>query len=237
MADSLTFGDTDLSQWLTGIRVDRPLAAEVELDTIDVPGRDGCVLNGSRRRPLTIEVEATVAAVTAAEVAEARHAISAALASEGTRRLVLPDDTGVYYEAVLTGATPLDRGYMRPRVQLTFSVPDACGWGVEERSARVTHGQNNVSVGGNAPTWPALALTTTSTWFSMTNNTNGDRYNVQSLSSGKALTIDNREEVTTFDGAEVWPLMGYDYVTLVPGRNNILLQYANGTMTWHDRWV
>ena len=239
MADALTFGGTDLSRWLVGFTVDRPLTAEVELETIDVPGLDGVVLAGRRLRPLTIEVTATLRGETAAEVAATRRALASALATDGTSRLVLPDDPTVFYDAALSGSTALSRGYERPRCTLSFTVPDACGWSVEEHSASVSSSYpTQFEVGGNAPTWPTFTATTTKAYLGITKNGTLERYRVDGLASGGTLVVDMRTETTLFDGEERFVGSYYDYFALTPGNNSVsAFDGSDQVLKWRERWV
>jgi predicted phage tail component-like protein len=237
VADTFLFDGTDLGAWLEGVAIERSVMPEVRLDTMDVPGRDGTVLNGRRLRPLEVNVTATLVGNTAAEVAEARHALAAVLNTGDTRRLVLPDEPDLFYNAILSGASSLSRAYERPRASLTFTVPEACAWGSQVRTASLSYGTNYVTVGGNAETWPTYSLTTESTWCSISNASGDESYSVQPVESGKELTVDMGAETTTYDGAEAYPLIGTDYFPIGPGTVRLLVMWAHGTVSWRERWV
>lgn len=243
MANPFTFGGADLSQLLLGLTVDRSVLPPVEVTTVDVPGADGLLLNGRRLRPLEITIRGALVADTAAEVAEARHALGRVLNCPGTRRLVLPDEPGLYYNALVSGSSELNRAFERPTATITFLVPEACAWSSELRTAQLSDGAAvSVDVGGNAETWPTLDLTASSSSVALVRKaTEHDgrsvNYCVDGLESGDHLTADMAAQRSWRDSTEVFPSLGYDYFGIGPGRTRISIYGAGGTIAWRERWV
>lgn len=241
MTGALSFGGTDLTRWLEAPSVERPVVAEAALDLIDVPGRDGALLNGGRLRPLVLTVSGTLVGDTAAEVEASRRALAGALLSGGeTRRLVLPDDDAVFYDAVLSGSSSLSRGRERPRATLRFSVPDACGWGAGERSATIAANYAvTLDVGGNAATRPTISATALRASVTAGTSHDGARaeLTLSGLTAGDAVAIDMSREAVEVNGLAAYPSLASDYWALAPGRTEVFLYGAEGTVTWRERWV
>lgn len=243
MANPFTFGGVDLTQHLRGLTVERSVLPSVEVSTVDVPSADGLLLNGRRLKPLEITIRGALMAYTAAEVAAARHALGRVLNHPGTRRLVLPDEPGLYYNALVSGSSELSRAYERPTATITFLVPEACAWSSELRTRNLSAGTSVVvDVGGNAETWPTLDFTTSSTTVTLSRGTteHEDRsvtYKLTGLASGRSYTADMAAQRTWQGSTEVFPGLGYDYFAIGPGETELRLTGAGGTLAWRERWV
>ena len=243
MGGTFTFGGSDLARHLCGLTVERSLLPPVEVSTVDVPSADGLLLGGRRLKPLEITVRGALRADTAEEVATARHALGRVLNSPGTRRLALPDEPGLYYDALVSGSTELSRAYERPTATITFLVPDACAWSCDERAERLADGvATTVLVGGNAQTWPRLECAPTGTEASLVrgateHDDRGATYGIDGLSVGGRYVADMAAQRTTQGATELFPELGYEYFGIGPGSTTLTLAGATGTLFWRERWV
>lgn len=243
MANPFTFGGADLTQFLDGLTLERCVLPPVEVATVDVPSADGLLLNGRRLKPLEITLRGALKAGTAAEVADVRHALGRVLNAPGTKRLVLPDEPGLYYNALVSGSTELDRAYERPMATITFMVPEACAWSTDWHTASLpSDAATVVDVGGNAQSRPTLDFTPTSPTVTVTRGaTEQDErsvtYRLTDLTTGRRYTADMAAQRTTQGTAEVFPGLGYDYFGIGPGETTLTLTGAHGTLAWRERWV
>ena len=238
---SVTFGGTDLSQWLAGIAIERSLLAEVELTDVEIPASDGSVVAGRRLRPMEIRLTATLKGQTATEVSQYRQLLAKALDATGTatKRLVLPDESGIGYDAHVSGSTVLDRGHSHPRVTVTFVVPDATGYTTAQRSATIGTSSTSVTRGGNARSWPTVEATPPngSTAWRVTNESTGRYVEAQGSFDGTSrLVIDMQRQTVRYGGSACTFALASDFFSL-DGATVTLKATSTATLKWYERWL
>lgn len=232
---AVRFGGTNLSQWLSGLTIERSLLPDVELSTVEVPAADGDVVAGRRLRAMEVRVNATLSGRTAVEVSASRHALAAALDRESAASLVLPDDPDVSYAAWVTGCTAMDRDFANPHVTITFHVPDADGRGAS-RTAPVGTSGTTVARGGNRRAWPVVRANPTGSSFRVTNATTGKYVEATGSFSGGELVIDMLAETVRYAGSACTFALASDFFAL-EGETQVLRATSAATFTWDERWL
>lgn len=238
---SVTFGGTDLSQYLTGIAIERSLLAEVELTDVEIPASDGSIVAGRRLRPMEIRLAATLKGQTATEVSGYRQLLAAALDTTGTvtKRLVLPDESGIAYDAYVSGSTTLDRGHSHPHVTIAFVVPDATGYTAAQRTATIGTSSTSVTRGGNTRSWPTVEATPASgsTAWRFTNESTGKYVEAQGSFNGTSkLIIDMQRQTVKYGGSACTFALASDFFPL-DGATVTLKATSTATVKWHERWL
>lgn len=238
---SVTFGGTDLSQWLTGIAIERSLLAEVELTDVEIPASDGSVVAGRRLKPMEIRLTATLKGQSATEVSQYRQLLAKALDTTGTatKRLVLPDESGIAYDAYVDGGTALDRGFAHPHATITFVVPDATGYTAAQRSASVGTSPTSVTRGGNARSWPTVEAmpASGSTAWRVTNESTGKYVEAQGSFDGSSkLVIDMARQTVRYGGSACTFALASDFFPL-DGATVTLRATSSASLRWYERWL
>lgn len=232
---NVSFGGVNLSQYLTGITIERSLLPDVELSRVEIPASDGDVVAGRRLKAMEIRLNATLKGRTADEVAGYRHSLAAALNRDGAAALVLPDEPSVSYDAWVRDSTALDRGYAHPNVTITFHVPDATGYG---SSKTATIGTSNTSVtrGGNAKSWPTVTAYPSGSTWRVTNVTTGEYVEATGSFSGGKLVIDMRNETVTYAGSACTFVLASNFFAL-DDSTQTLKATSSATLAWKERWL
>lgn len=231
MAETLTFGGANLTQWLKGIKVSRAVAPKTTVDETEVPGLDGTAFRGSSLQALDVTVTGALRGHTVEEVTAARHSLAAALAGEAERELYLPDDPSLFLLATCTETGDLGRSYASPPVEIRFHASKPYSYGAQRTQA--VAGSASVAAGGNAPAWPTITATPSSDTFAIT-------YGGKTLSfsgvSGKALSIDCENDFATAAGVAVCPSLASDYFAL-QGTKTMTVSGGTATVRWRPTWV
>ena len=219
----------------------RMVAPPVTVETDDVPGRVGTRFRSARLGELTIEVDAELRPGAAADVAELRHLLAAALVSDSPAPLVLPDDPMRYHMAVLEGESELSTLWETGEATLTFKCPDPVAYG-QDREEEFAAGAVRLHVGGTRRTWPVFEA-----------RPSGKRFRIESATASAFVEV---EAATSFDGtktllidcgAQHCELAGIsiddrvdfasDYFALEPGMNELTATGGAGTVRWTERWL
>ena len=219
----------DFEHWLD-VMPTKPIAAETEVSTISVPGLDGEIFDGMRRKALTIPVRVRLKKTWMAE-AELRHFLAPKLLKSEPKALVLPDDPVREYLAVLNGSSQLDRLWELGTTTLDFLCCDPVAYG-REVTVEVP---DKVYVDGTYPTEPTFDLTTTATIVIVTYS-GGHIAIAEEVAVGASVVIDTANMTVTVNGSRADFTLGSDFPKLEPGDNLILVSGAEGTVTWRERW-
>lgn len=218
--------------------VERPLMGAPSLTSRDVPGRDGTIFLGIRREAPVVSV--TLASLRSApdDMRRDMRRLAGWLAVDGPRKLEFSDEPGLYRLAVPSGVGEMETlGLVNGRVQVDFTVPDACLHG-SKRSYRSAAGTCAVSVGGTLPT-PVLLEAEASGDFAVMDVGSG---NVTSVSVGvdvRQLVVDAGEATATVGGRAAMINLDSDWLVLAPGRHTLRRIGGSGefTATVEERWA
>lgn len=122
----------------------------------------GSYVQGYGYEPFVIRVNASILANKPHEIAQARRIIAQALMSFTPEKLLLPDDTGIYYKALYIGGSEVGAFTQAPDITLEFLVPDPIAYGGHHEERVQTHKDGTTEdimlVGGTYPTKPKITI-------------------------------------------------------------------------------
>lgn len=174
----------------------------------------GSYVQGYGYEPFVIRVNASILANKPHEIAQVRTIIAQALMSHTPKKLLLPDDTGIYYKALYIGGSEVGAFTQAPDITLEFFVPDPIAYGGHHKETVQPHGDgvtdDTILVGGTYPTKPIITFTVgksgtstevVNTPVEMMNKTTGKRISLTgSFKSNQIIEIDcELERVTVSD--------------------------------------
>lgn len=214
-------------------------------DYVDVPGRDGAAVRGSRFA--VANVSFTVAAF--GSLAERRAALSTLggwLDVDGPRALVLPDTPDRRYMAVPSGALAVERHIDCDTAVLAFDVVEPAAYGSTRSATVPSGGQVTVTVDGTYPTAPAIyaasAVRDASSLAWGIRLDGGDFVHIDTGSaSARRVDIDCGTRTSTITASRTAKLLTLDsdWLSMEPGSHVLKMDEGTGaaTVTWTERWL
>lgn len=221
--------------------VGRSLLAEMAVDTESM-GRDGEVYKSASLSALTLDVPVRI-------IAGQRDLCGQRIAFETMRRmiagklyrtkpckLVLDDAPDVYYMAMLTGSTDLDRFVWTGGTTLTFISPKPWAYG-STHTKRSDGGSVQCNVSGTFRTCPVVTVETQGS--TVTVLFDGAAFNVSgTVTSADPVVIDATEDehTATKGGAPLKVDIMCDFPEWEPGLHTVQCSEPF-TVEWVDRWL
>lgn len=157
----------------------------------------GSYVQGYGYEPFVIRVNASILANKPHEIAQARRIIAQALMSHTPKKLLLPDDTGIYYKALYIGGSEVGAFTQAPDITLEFLIPDPIAYGGHHEERVQTHKDGTTEdimlVGGTYPTKPKITIACEPNYYPMeiANKTTGKKICfVEDFKSNQVVTID-----------------------------------------------
>lgn len=157
----------------------------------------GSYVQGYGYEPFVIRVNASILANKPHEIAQARRIIAQALMSHTPKKLLLPDDTGIYYKALYIGGSEVGAFTQAPDITLEFLVPDPIAYGGHHEERVQTHKDGTTEdvmlVGGTYPTKPKITIACEPNYCPMeiANKTTGKKICfVEDFKSNQVIEID-----------------------------------------------
>lgn len=157
----------------------------------------GSYVQGYGYEPFVIRVNASILANKPHEIAQVRTIIAQALMSHTPKKLLLPDDTGIYYKALYIGGSEVGAFTQAPDITLEFLVPDPIAYGGHHEERVQTHKDGTTEdvmlVGGTYPTKPKITIACEPNFYPMeiANKTAGKKICfVEDFKSNQVVTID-----------------------------------------------
>lgn len=157
----------------------------------------GSYVQGYGYEPFVIRVNASILANKPHEIAQARRIIAQALMSFTPEKLLLPDDTGIYYKALYIGGSEVGAFTQAPDITLEFLVPDPIAYGGHHEERVQTHKDGTTEdimlVGGTYPTKPKITIACDPSFYPMeiANKTTGKKISfVEDFKDNQVVTID-----------------------------------------------
>lgn len=157
----------------------------------------GSYVQGYGYEPFVIRVSASILANKPHEIAQARRIIAQALMSFTPKKLLLPDDTGIYYKALYIGGSEVGAFTQAPDITLEFLVPDPIAYGGHHEERVQTHKDGTTEdimlVGGTYPTKPKITIACDPSFYPMeiANKTTGKKISfVEDFKGNQVVTID-----------------------------------------------
>lgn len=157
----------------------------------------GSYVQGYGYEPFVIRVNASILANKPHEIAQARRIIAQALMSFTPEKLLLPDDTGIYYKALYIGGSEVGAFTQAPDITLEFLVPDPIAYGGHHEERVQTHKDGTTEdimlVGGTYPTKPKITIACDPSFYPMeiANKATGKKISfVEDFKDNQVVTID-----------------------------------------------
>ncbi|WP_203628317.1 distal tail protein Dit [Lacticaseibacillus mingshuiensis] len=155
---SLIYNDVELSQWLDVTNVQRNVGTAHTNTMVKVGKSDGQLWQYMSRDAKTITVTGII---TNANLANLRRELGAAIDTDEPQKLIIGDDTGVYYNAIYDGQPTLAEEWRAGTVSLSFIVPDGVAHSLTTTTATNGDGTDTISFNNNGSykSYPVITAT------------------------------------------------------------------------------
>lgn len=234
--DRFTFGGHDLTD-LLWVNPTRRLGLRMNNVTVKVPGSAGERHVRTELEPLTIPLHVRLRCSDGDHeaVARFRRTITTILVTDEPKPLVLPDEPTVYYMAMLSDPGELTTLWHTGAADIEFTAFDPIAYG-QERDDDLKAGTTMVFAEGTWETWPTLVLVSEGGQVSVSDALGHKLTVEQAPGAGSAVVVDMHGRTTTVDGQAAPLVLGSKYFALQPGRNDLTVTGAHGTISWQERW-
>lgn len=191
----LIYNGFDLSKYIFVDSITKYVSPKLKFQQANISV--GSYVQGYGYEPFVIRVNASILANKPHEIAQARRIIAQALMSHTPKKLLLPDDTGLYYKALYIGGSEVGAFTQAPDITLEFLVPDPIAYGGHHEERVQTHKDGTTEdvmlVGGTYPTKPKITIACEPNYCPMeiANKTTGKKICfVEDFKSNQVVTID-----------------------------------------------
>lgn len=231
-----TYGDIDLTPYVTVTGVSRSIGPGRRITRTEVPGIDGVLARVGGLEPVEMTVTGYVTSSDIDGVSVARHLMARMLLEGSPRRLRLPDEPWLYYMATYEGGAEPSRHAHRPKVEFPFLCADPVAYG-QHRAASLSD-TTTISAGGTYPSWPVVTVKPPSgTYWQITNVDTGDYVRVDaSFTGSQTLVIDMGLQRCTINGTDHAADIASDFFRL-DGVCHVEVSGGTATMEWDERWL
>lgn len=221
----------------------RRVMAPVEVGSLDVPGMDGAIPARARLSPASISVSARVLPRVGWHVgfSDFRRMLASWLFRREPAPLVLDDDPGVSYMAVMADAPELSGWWEGSTVELSFTAYDPVGYG-RTVSVPLPEGASSVLVGGTYPTWPVFRVSARAGASVRVADADSGLYVQVPAAAGSAareVVVDcsprSRRAVTS--GVQSAVTLGSRFYPLEPGVRHLTVEGGAATLEYAERWL
>lgn len=238
----VTFDGHDLTEYCVVSDLDNPLLPR-EVETVDVPGRDGSIYVGTKLSPRTIGMTLTVRGATDVARQEAARELASILAVSEPKPLDLGIDGGIYYMAMPVADDDGERYRNATRYAVEFRVPDPVGYGDEVTVTVPSGGSVTFEVGGTYPTKPLVSASAAA------NGSGGywrlrledGSYLIATIPSGVStapVVADCHAPWLKVNGNVVMLDAYADWLVLTPGEHTIEMAGTGAaTVKYRERWL
>lgn len=164
-----------------------------------------------------------------------RRVIAGHLWKSSPRPLVLDDAPDVYYMAVLSGTTELERFRYTGGANLVFLCTDPVAYGKRHVKSGAPNEELSVRVGGTWTAFPNFEFDVEG--YGMPSVTfDGAAFNMYGHSNGGPVTVNSAERYAEQDGEAVTVDILSDYPQWEPGVHTVVSS-TPFTVEWNDRWL
>ena len=236
----VTFDGHDLTK-LFGVQW--PIArtpAAWEPTAIDVQGRNGSVVNGTRALPVDVSMTLWTIAYTRVERQQNVRALAHWLAVDEPKPLYLGDEGGLWRMAMPVESSELTSYLNADSVTVKFRCFDPILYG-EERSVTVPSGGSvTVLVDGTAPTMPTITAASAregsagywQLWLDEVRHLDADTGN-----SNVTVTADCQRRILRVNSSVQMLQTDADWLELTPGTHTLRVAGTGAaTVSWTERW-
>lgn len=217
----------------------RPLMGQPDVAARDVPGRSGSIVLGTRRAAPEVSITLSAIRSSPEDMRRDMRALAGWLAVDEPKRLEFSDEPGLYRMAIPSAVGDLETlGLVNGRVEVTFTVPDACMHGSRRTYRSSTTGACTVNVGGTLPAPVLIEAASASGDFAVKDEA-GSGPSVAVGAAAKALAIDSEAGTATVGGSAAMIALDSDWLVLAPGRHTLRRTGGAGefTATFEERWA
>lgn len=214
------------------------------IETLDVPGRNGSLFAGvtHAQRTITLRLTAVSKSITARQAAA--RALAAILAVDEPKPLQISIDDGLYYMAIPQSSDDATRWANATQFEVTFECPDPVAYGQERTVTVPSGGSVTFTVGGTYPTMPTISA-------SAAKNNSGiggwrvrledGSYIFATIPSGVTsapVIADCEARTLKVNGNTALLVPAADWLVLEPGEHTLTMTGTGAaTVTFNERWL
>lgn len=211
-----------------------------EPTSIDVPGRNGSVVGGTRALPVDVTMTLWTLAETRTERQQAVRTLAEWMAVDEPRPLYLGDEGGLWRMAMPVNASEMASYINADSVSLTFRCFDPVLYGAEHSITVPANGSVTVLVGGTAPTMPTVECASAregssgywQVWLDEERHLDAD-----TGAMSVPVVADCARRVLRVNDVVQMLQTGADWLSVTPGTHTFRVSGTGAAkITWTERW-
>lgn len=239
------FDGIALNDMFTVTDIDRPLMGGMEVNSTDIPGRNGALYLGVRRSSYDVTVSLAGWDTSDIRMRERFRWLNSILAVDEPKPLTFDDEPGIIRYAIPSGNLELDtRDARTATIQVTFSVLDGLVHG-ETREYSTTGNTISFTCKGSLISPIRLTMYGTGAAFSpiIVNSHGLESFQVSVPATSERVIADSDRNLCYLETSQsiVMPTLVSTFLHAYPGRNTITMTMQSGThgkwsVAFDDRW-
>ena len=233
----MIFNGIDFSEKLKISNIRRPMIAPQSITLKKVPGKPGKKFVRKDLEEIRVEIDVEIKDTTKSNLRAAIRDLASMLYTTEEKVLILPDETNLYYMAILSGDTNLDELTYLGKTTLTFICSDALAYGADKSGALGAVLINNGSYPTKGVITVTLDVAADPLQVSLTGS--GEAIYIQEGLIGDVFIIDLELETVKRNGAldMTSVYLESDFFELPVGEFTVNTSHGSGTLAFKERWL
>ena len=214
------------------------------IETLDVPGRNGSLFAGvtHAQRTITLRLTTMNKSITARQAAA--RALAAILAVDEPKPLQISIDDGLYYMAIPQSGDDATRWVNATQFEVTFECPDPVAYGQERTVTVPSGGSVTFTVGGTYPTMPTISASAAKKnsgiggWRVALEDGSYIFATIPSGVTSAPVIADCEARTLKVNGNTALLIPAADWLVLEPGEHTLTMTGTGAaTVTYNERWL
>lgn len=235
----MIFGNVDLTQYFRIKDIRKSLLPRIDNTITPIPGMPGVKFKKTNLGEGYIYVDIRIKELNKERLNELKRYLASILFTTELKKLILPDESGIYYMAKLDGVTEVDRVITWGDTTLTFLCPNPLGYG-ESKTFNLTKSTTlrNLGTYETSGTITAEIVENVDHIEITLQNTGEFIYIGHDFVAGDIVKINFEEEMIYKNGYSIMPdlYLESDFFKLPVGEFRITSN-VNATLEFTERWL